>query len=291
MSSNETLTVAVLGTGIMGAPMARNLAQAGHTVRAWNRTRDKAQPLAADGVTVTDSPAEAADGADVVITMLAAGDAVKEVAGQALDGSGATWAQMSTVGLEAAQELAQLAEDQGIAYVDAPVLGTKQPAENGQLVVLAAGAQEARDTCAPVFDVVGAKTVDLGDDPVAGSRLKVVLNSWIVGLVQALAETLKLAEALGVEQQQFLDTIAGGPLHADYADVKGKAMIAGEFPPSFELELARKDIGLVLAAAAEAGLELPAAKATAQAFDRAIEQGHGREDMAAVYAALGSAAE
>src|SRR4051794_40473145 len=285
MSSNDTLTVAVLGTGIMGAAMARNIAKAGHEVRAWNRTKDKAEPLAEDGITVADTAQEAVDGAGLVVTMLAAGDAVKAVAEDAIDGA-AAWAQMSTVGLEAAQELADLAKAKGVAYVDAPVLGTKQPAEAGKLVVLASGDEGARATAEPVFEAVGAKTVDLGDDPVAGSRLKVVLNSWIVGLVQALAQTIKLAEALDVDPQQFLDTIEGGPLDAGYAHVKGGAMISKEFPTSFALELARKDVGLVLNAAEEAGIELPAARATASSLDRAIEDGHGGEDLAAAYLAL-----
>ena len=291
MSSDRLPSVAVLGTGIMGAPMARNLARAGYEVRAWNRTREKAEPLAADGVAVAGSAREAVDGAEVTVTMLAAGDAVREVAEDAIDDPRTTWAQMSTVGLEAAAGLAELARERGVPYVDAPVLGTKQPAEKGELTVLAAGAEEARATCAPVFAVVGAKTLDLGDDPVAGSRLKVVLNSWVVGLVQALAETLRLAEGIGVDPQQFLDTIAGGPLDVGYAHLKGAAMIAGEFPPSFPLALARKDLGLVLAAAEEAGLHLPAAEGAAAAFDRALEQGLGGEDLAAVHAALGSRAE
>jgi 3-hydroxyisobutyrate dehydrogenase len=285
MSSNDTLTVAVLGTGIMGAAMARNIAGAGHEVRAWNRTRKKAEPLADDGITVADTAPEAVDGADVVVTMLAAGDAVKAVAEEAIDGS-AVWAQMSTVGLDAARELADVAKEKGASYVDAPVLGTKRPAEEGKLIVLASGDGQARQTAKPIFDAVGAKTVDLGDDAVAGSRLKVVLNSWIVGLVQALAETIKVAEALGVDPQQFLDTIEGGPLDAGYAHVKGGAMISREFPTSFALELARKDVGLVLKAAEDAGISLPAAAATAQSLDKAIEDGHGGEDLAAAYLAL-----
>jgi 3-hydroxyisobutyrate dehydrogenase len=282
---SELATIAVLGTGTMGAPMARNLLRAGHEVRVWNRSADKARPLADDGATVAESAREAVDGADVVVTMLAAGDAVEEVAREAIDGDG-VWAQMSTVGLEAGETLAGLARERGVTFVDAPVLGTKAPAEQGKLIVLAAGDPDGRERCAPVFDVVAAKTIDLGDDPVAGQRLKVVLNSWIVGLVEALGETMALAKALGVEQEQFLETISGGPLDTPYAQMKGKVMISGDFDPSFALKLARKDAGLALAAAEAAGIDLPAIRATAAAFDQAIEAGHGDEDMAATYVTL-----
>jgi 3-hydroxyisobutyrate dehydrogenase len=287
---SELATIAVLGTGTMGAPMARNLLQAGHEVRVWNRSADKAQPLADDGATVAESAREAADGADVVVTMLAAGDAVEEVAREAIEGD-VVWAQMSTVGLEAGETLASLARERGLTFVDAPVLGTKAPAEQGKLIVLAAGDAGGRERCAPVFDAVAAKTIDLGDDPIAGQRLKVVLNSWIVGLVEALGETMALAKALGVEQEQFLETISGGPLDTPYAQMKGKVMISGDFDPSFALKLARKDAGLALAAAEAAGIDLPAVRATAAAFDQAIEAGHGDEDMAATYATLAPGAD
>src|SRR3954447_6463998 len=131
----DTLTVAVLGTGIMGAAMARNLARAGHTVRAWNRSRDKAEPLATDGVQVSDSPADAVRDADVVLTMLYDGDAVREVIEQAADGlrPGMLWLQSTTTSLASVAELGDVAGRHGLVFYDAPVLGTRQPAEAGQL--------------------------------------------------------------------------------------------------------------------------------------------------------------
>jgi 3-hydroxyisobutyrate dehydrogenase len=152
------MKIAVLGTGTMGAPMARNLAAAGHEVTAYNRSREKAEPLADDGVTVAGDPAAAVRGAEVVVTILADGAAVEAVMGDAVDAleDGAVWAQMSTVGLEATERLVALAREHGVAIVDAPVLGTKAPAEQGALIVLAAGPAEARERCAPVFDAVGS---------------------------------------------------------------------------------------------------------------------------------------
>ena len=153
----DDAAVAVLGTGIMGAAMARNLLEAGMEVRVWNRSRGKAEPLAENGAKVTGDPAEAADGADFLITMLPDADIVEEVVGGedgplsvlAEDG---VWLQTSTVGIEGNERLEKVADEQGVAYVDAPVLGTKQPAEQGQLMVLASGPEEVRQRLQQVFD-------------------------------------------------------------------------------------------------------------------------------------------
>jgi 3-hydroxyisobutyrate dehydrogenase len=276
------VVVAVLGTGTMGAPMARNIAAAGMTVRVWNRTRERAEG-AGD---VAGSPAEAVQGADAMLTMLADGEAVEEVAGQALGSlaDDAVWLQMSTVGIAAPERLAKLAEDRGAAFVDAPVSGTKQPAEQGELVVLASGPRDARERVKPVFEAVGAKTVELGEAG-EGTRLKLVLNAWLAALVDSLAETIAFAEAIDVDPEAFLGAIEGGPLGPGYAQLKGKMMIGREFPPSFSLSLMRKDAGLVLEAAERHGFEAELMGVAAKVFDRAIEAGHGDEDMAAAFCA------
>ncbi len=285
--SESTPTVAVLGAGTMGAPLARNLAKAGMPVRVWNRTRERAE--AVDGTDTADTPRAAAEGADIVITMLTDGDAVEAaVTGEdgALAGmSGdAVWAQMSTVGIEATERLEQLASEAGVTYVDAPVLGTKQPAEQGQLIVLSSGPDDALERCKPVFEVVGSKTVRAGEAG-AGTRLKLVVNTWLVALVEGLAETIAFAQAIGVDPQAFLDTIEGGPMGPAYAELKGGMMIAREFDPSFSLALARKDARLVLEAAAANGFEAPLVETVVRQMDRAVELGHGDEDLSAVYEA------
>jgi 3-hydroxyisobutyrate dehydrogenase len=279
--------VAVLGTGIMGAAMARNLLSGGMEVRAWNRSREKAEPLAQDGAEVAGNPADAARGADFILTMLADTDAVEEaVGGDVLDAlaEDGVWLQMSTVGEAGNERLADLAADHGVAYVDAPVLGTKQPAEQGQLVVLASGPEEVRERSEQVFDAVGSKTVWLGDAG-GGSRLKLVVNNWIVGLLGVLAETVAFANATGVDPAKFLETIEGGPLGLPYAQLKGTMMIDEDFPTSFSANLARKDAGLVLDAAAARNLHMRIAEVVTARFDEAIQAGHGEEDMAAVYRA------
>src|SRR5215210_4723163 len=277
--------VAVLGTGIMGAAMTRNLLSGGMEVRAWNRSREKAEPLAQDGAEVAGNPAAAARGADFILTMLADTDAVEEaVGGDVLDAlaEDGVWLQMSTVGEAGNERLADLAADHGVAYVDAPVLGTKQPAEQGQLVVLASGPEEVREQSEGVFDAVGSKTVWLGEAG-DGSRLKLVVNNWIMGLLGVLAETVAFAEATGVDPARFLETIEGGPLGLPYAQMKGSMMIEEDFPTSFSARLARKDAGLVLDAAEAHDLRMRIAESVSARFDEAIQAGHGEEDMAAVY--------
>jgi 3-hydroxyisobutyrate dehydrogenase len=277
--------VAVLGTGIMGAAMARNLLSEGMEVRAWNRSREKAEPLKEVGAEVADSPADAARGADFLLTMLANAEVVEEViAGDVLPtlAEDCVWLQMSTVGEDGSGRLAEIANEHGVAYVDAPVLGTKQPAEQGRLVVLASGPEEVKERSEQVFDAVGGKTVWLGEAG-AGSRLKLVINNWIVGLLGVLAETVAFAKSIGVDPSKFLETIEGGPLGLPYAQLKGTMMIEEDFPTSFSAKLARKDAGLVLGTAEAHDLQMPIAEAVAARFDEAIQAGHGEEDMAAVY--------
>ena len=277
------MLVAVLGTGTMGAAMARNIAEAGMSVRVWNRTRERAEQT---GLEVADDPAAAVAGADAMLTMLADGNAVEEVAEQALGAldDDAVWVQMSTVGIAANEKLAKLAQEHGITFVDAPVLGTKAPAEQGQLVVLASGSSDAVERGEPVFDAVGMKTVVLGEVG-EGTRLKLVLNAWLGDLVDSLAETIAFAEAIDIDPQQFLQAIEVGPLGPAYAQLKGKMMIEREFPTSFSLDLMRKDAGLVREAAERHDFEAPLMEAAARVFDRAIEAGHGDEDMAAAFCA------
>jgi 3-hydroxyisobutyrate dehydrogenase len=283
----ESTKVAVLGTGIMGVAMARNLLAEGLEVRAWNRSREKAEPLGEDGAEVADSPADAARGADFLLTMLADADVVEEaVAGDVLPAlaEGGVWLQMSTVGEEGTRRLAETANEHGVDFVDAPVLGTRQPAEQGQLVVLASGPEEVRERSQQIFDAVGRKTVWLGEAG-AGSRLKLVVNNWIVGLLGVLAETVAFANSIGVDPARFLETIEGGPLGLPYAQLKGNMMIEEDFPTSFSARLARKDTGLVLGTAQAHDLRMPVAEAVAARFDEAIKAGHGEEDMAAIYRA------
>ncbi|MGW3913543.1 NAD(P)-dependent oxidoreductase [Streptomyces sp. NPDC005070] len=284
----DKLTVSVLGTGIMGAAMARNLVRAGHDVRVWNRTRDKAEPLAADGAHVADTPEEAVRGADVVLTMVHDGPAALDVMRQAAPGlrAGAVWVQSTTAGTEALGELAEFAGTHELPFFDAPVLGTRAPAEAGQLTVLAAGPSAARDTVTPVFDAVGARTVWTGEDGAAGSatRLKLVANSWVLAATAATGEVLALAKGLGVDPEDFFGLIADGPLDMGYLRAKASLVLEDRLSPaSFAVTTAEKDARLIVRAGQRHGVRLDVAEAAAERFGRAGALGHGDEDMAAAY--------
>ncbi len=280
-------TVALLGTGTMGAPMARNLLAADFPVRVWNRTRSKAEPLAEHGAVVVDTPAQAAEGADVLVTMLTDGPAVLDAAGQALAAApeGVVWAQMSTVGLDDVTTLVELAARHAATFVDAPVLGTRLPAEQGTLTVLADGPESVRPRLQPVFDVVGQKTMWLGTDPAgaAATRLKLVLNSWVLNLTNAISEAVALAEGLGVDPRRFPEAVAGGPLDAGYLHTKSEMIFSGDYTPSFTVRNALKDTELIIAAAARNGISVDLVSGSRQRFQRALADGHGEQDMAASY--------
>jgi 3-hydroxyisobutyrate dehydrogenase len=277
-------SVAVLGTGIMGAGMARSLLREGHEVTVWNRSTEKAKPLADDGARVADDAGDAVAGADVVITMLFDTDAVAQTMQPVLSRfrEGAVWVQSSTVGIEGTDRLAALARDAGVDYLDVPMLGTKAPAENGQLVVLASGPSSLRDRVQPVFDAIGSRTQWVSETVGDASRLKLAVNAWIGVVVNGVAQSIALARGLGLDPQQFLDAVGGGALDAPYVQLKGKAMIDGDYTPSFELDGVIKDTDLIHAALREAGVDATLATAVRDRLGVASDDGHGQKDMSAV---------
>ncbi|MEO3869187.1 NAD(P)-dependent oxidoreductase [Nonomuraea sp. B12E4] len=280
-------TVAVLGTGLMGAPMARNLARAGLRVRVWNRTKAKAEPLAEAGAVVAGSPAEAVEGADVIITILTDGDAVHAAMSAAAPAlrAGQVWAQMSTVGLAAIDRLAALAAEHGPTFVDAPVQGTRQPAEQGKLVILAAGAESARPVLDPIFDVLGQRTLWLAGDGAggAGTKLKMATVSCGISMTAVVAEALALARGLGLDPDLVRQVIAGGPMDSPYFQAKARAILEDDYTPSFTVRNAEKDTRLIVQAGESAGVRMDVIAAAGERFRRAEAQGHGEDDMAATY--------
>ena len=279
--------VAVLGAGgTMGAGMARNIARSGLQLHAWNRSRERAEPLSADGAEIHDTAAEAAAAADLIVTMLTDADVVLATM-QGEDGAlagaraGSVWVQMSTIGEQGTARCIELAKEHGLAFVDAPVLGTKQPAAEGKLVVLASGPESERVRVQPVFDAVGQRTMWLGEAG-AGSRLKLVTNAWIVAVVEGAAETIALAEGLGFGGEQFFEAIDGGPLDMPYVRLKGKAMVERDFEPTFALKLASKDARLAVESAERLGLDLPVLRAISARMQEAVRD-HGDEDLSATF--------
>jgi len=279
--------ITVLGAGsTMGLPMARNLARAGFDVSAWNRTREKARPLEDDGVRVFDSPAQASNGADVLLTMLSDADAVIDAAEDALPSvrQGTIWLQMSTIGEVGTERCAQLAAAHGVTLFDAPVLGTKQPAEQGKLVILASGPQDAdgaRAAVRPIFDAVGQKTMWVGEAG-AGTRLKLVVNAWVLTVVEGGAETIALAEGLGLDPALLFEAIEGGALDLPYLRMKAKAISERNFEPSFRLMLAAKDARLIEESAQRREIDVPLFSTIRRRLAEGAKD-HGNEDMCATY--------
>ena len=282
--------IAFLGAGLMGAPMINRLVGAGYLVHVWNRTRAKAEAL--EHVIVADTPAQAAADASIVITMLLDGDAVDAAmsgpdgALSAMEGED-VWVQMSTVGLDGVYRLGQLAAEAGIAFVDAPVLGTRQPAVEGSLKILASGPEEVLQRLEPIFAPLGRVFEGLGEAG-GGSRLKLVANAWVLALTDATAASIALARNLDLDPQLFLDVIEGTPSDSAYAHAKGKLMIEGKYPPSFGLSGAAKDAKLIADACRSSHTDLALIEAVRGHLDAAAANGHGEEDMSAIYTAHGA---
>ncbi|WP_151082218.1 NAD(P)-dependent oxidoreductase [Nocardioides cynanchi] len=287
------MRTAVLGTGIMGAAMARSLAREGHEVRVWNRTPERADAVAGsiDGgpITAHREISDALAGCDVAVTMLYDADSVLEIVDQVVAGLGpeTVWLQCSTVGPAGMARIAEAATPVGARLVDAPVLGTRQPAETGNLVVLVSGAPTAVDHAQPVLDAVGARTLRVADTVGAASALKLASNSWVASINAAAAQALGLAEALGLEPGLFLEAIKGGASDSVFAQMKGSMMAERSWAePAFALDSVRKDVGLMIDAAEDASFPVDLLSTLLALYDRASERGHGEADMAAVRTAF-----
>jgi 3-hydroxyisobutyrate dehydrogenase len=284
--------VAVLGTGIMGAAMARRLITAGQHTTVWDRSASATASLAEAGARVGASARDAVAGARVVITMLPTAEVVTSVM---LDGGvaealadGAVWAQMGTIGVTGTKQIAdrvgQLRPD--VLFVDAPVSGTKGPAESGQLLILASGPAAAEAIVSPVFSAIGRKTVWLGAAG-QGSRMKLAVNAYMSTLIEGVAEALELADRLDIDPGQLADAIEGGPLDAPIADAKLHKMRSGDYAAEFPLQWALKDVDLAITAAG--GDQLPLLAALSRQWHAAVDAGHGRQDVSAARLALGAA--
>lgn len=279
------MRVAVLGTGAMGAGMAQSLLREGIDVVVWNRTPERAQRLADTGAEVASDPAAAVTGADVVVAILFDAAATLDVMTTALPAMAddAVFVQCATVGIEGAAQAAAVAAEHGVAFLDCPVLGTKAPAEQGKLVMLASGDRSLLQRVQPAFDAMGTKTVWAGDEPGNGSRLKLACNAWIATLAAAIGQSFALAKSLGVDQQLILDAFDGSAAGSPYLQAKGKAILDSSFAPQFSVDGVRKDTGLIRDAIVASGLSTVLVDGVRAAFDAASEAGHGDEDMAAVY--------
>jgi 3-hydroxyisobutyrate dehydrogenase len=290
-SHGAKVSVAVLGAGIMGSAMARNLVAAGLRTTVWDRSSAVTAGLSKAGALAAASPEDAVKDASVVITMLPTADVVNSVI---FDGGvaaafaeGAVWAQMGTIGVTASIQIAgrlgELRPD--VMFVDAPVSGSKGPAGAGQLLILASGPTAAEAIVSPAFSAIGRKTVWLGAVG-QGSRMKLIVNAYMSILIEGVAEALELADRLSIDPDRLAEAIEGGPLDAPIADAKLHKMEQGDFAPEFPLEWALKDVDLALDVAG--GDSLPLLTALSRQWQAAVDAGHGREDVSAARLALGS---
>jgi 3-hydroxyisobutyrate dehydrogenase len=285
--TNRATTIAFLGLGQMGAPMAGRLVSGGFNVRVWNRTRGREDALVAAGAFAATTPAEAAHGANVIITMLTDGSTVEAVMNGA-DGvlsqshQGALWLQMSTVGVEWTQRLHDIAVSKGVTFVDAPVSGSVAPATSGQLLILASGPDEAQTPATPIFDLLGRRTVWLGSAG-AGSSAKLVLNNWLADLVEMVVETLKFSEKLGLDPHAIVDILDDVPIGSPYAVAKARSMLAGDFTASFALKHAIKDAVLAVHSAQEVDGDLALTRSFLSWWQAALVDGAGDDDVSVVY--------
>ena len=281
--------IAVLGTGTMGSAFARRLLGAGMRVSAWDPTPASAARLADAGATVAATPEDAVRDADVVLTMVPTIASIEETMPRTLAAMrpGSIWLQMSTIGVEGTQRAFALAKERrpDIVFVDAPVSGSKVPAEQGKLLILASGPTATLDALAPVFSALGQKTMRwelVG----SGSRMKVVLNTWLAVLGEGIAETARLAQSLDVSLEDVSACLGSTALNAPWALAKLEKIERNAFDADFALALAAKDLHLALDAASQAHQRLPMVQAIGEQWDTALQAGLGNRDVVGAYLAL-----
>ncbi|URQ59200.1 NAD(P)-dependent oxidoreductase [Pantoea alhagi] len=281
---NQRPAVAVLGLGAMGHAFAANLVKKEFQVAGWNRTRARGEDLAAAGMQLCDEPQQAAEQAEVVLAMLSDGATTERVLQQIMPAlkPNAIFCQMGTIGVEATDKLiSQLAAARpDVVYIDAPVSGTKTPAENAQILVLASGDRQRAARLEPVFAAISKGARWLGEAG-AGSRMKLVVNAWLISMMQGLAESTSLAQQFGFTPDELWSVLEGGPLAAPYAKVKLETIRGGDYTPQMQLVWALKDAQLALSAAEDQSM--PGLQNITQLWQQAVEAGYGEQDLAVIY--------
>ncbi|HEV2488818.1 MAG TPA: NAD(P)-dependent oxidoreductase [Candidatus Acidoferrales bacterium] len=278
--------VGLIGLGLMGSPMARNLLKAGFPLTVWNRSRDKAEQLAREGAHVANSPQVTAAGADVLITIVSDPPALEQVlfgANGALAGlkKGSILIDSSTVSPALARRVAKACAERGVDFLDAPVTGGTWGAEKGELVFMIGGKKEALDRAEPVLQAVGKRFFLLGPNG-AGQTVKLAMNLILALEVEALAEGLELVSRAGVPGERLIEVLQSSMARAPVLDVKAPMLLKRDFKPSFPLRLMHKDMGLALELAKEIGVRLPASAAAFEAYSAVKAATKGDVDYAAI---------
>jgi 3-hydroxyisobutyrate dehydrogenase-like beta-hydroxyacid dehydrogenase len=281
------MKVGVLGLGTMGEPMARNLLRAGFDLRVHNRTRDKELALAAEGAERAASPAELAEGLDVLVVCVSDTPDLESVLLDPTHGAmaalpeGSLVIDCSTVAPAAARSLAAEAGKRGIGFVDAPVSGGSEGAIHGSLAVMCGGSDEDFARARPVLEAVGKSITHVGPSG-AGQVAKAVNQVLISGTYQAVAEGMVLADRLGVDPERVLDAVSGGAAASWVLSNRARNMIENDYPLGFRMALHRKDLRIALEAARDANLDLSFARQVAATEDALIAEGFADEDMSAI---------
>jgi 3-hydroxyisobutyrate dehydrogenase len=281
--------IAVLGIGAMGHGMAMSALRAGIPTIVWNRKPDATRDLAALGADVADSAADAARRAKVVVTMVTDAEAVMSIARDlgmlAALVPGAIWAQMSTIGVAGIERVAALVSEErpDVTLLDAPVSGSKDPAEQGKLTIFASGPEEVRPRVVALFDALGQRTVWVGALG-AGTRLKLVANTWLAFAAESVAASVALGRRLGLETDVVVDGLSGGALVSPWQAAKLRRIAKDEFSAQFALSLALKDVHLALQ---EAGDDrLVALAGLAREWQHVVDAGFGDQDVTVVTRSL-----
>jgi 3-hydroxyisobutyrate dehydrogenase len=282
-ANQENIRVGLLGVGLMGSAMAHRLLDRGIPVVAWDRDSEPVRALERQGAQPAEGASDVVSGVEVVITMLPTAAVVLEVVEPLLAHwpEGTIWLQMSSVGASEADQLAQVAELHAVRLVDAPVSGSTHPAEEGELTILASGPDSARTAVEPIFDALASRVLWVGEAGM-GSRLKMAANHWMITMVAALAESMHLCKAMGLDQQQFGALLDGGPLGSAYSLQKLNEMLSQEYPAGFPVRLALKDLELVQEVEQSSHTTMPLLEATLERF-RAASQDLADQDLAAIY--------
>jgi 3-hydroxyisobutyrate dehydrogenase-like beta-hydroxyacid dehydrogenase len=283
----DSMKVGFIGLGNMGSGMARNLINAGHELTVYNRTRSRAEALQS-GVKIAKTPAETASSVEAVITMLADDHAVEEVffgQGRVIDvlNRGAIHISMSTISVALSQRLTEAHREKGQHYIAAPVFGRPEAAAAAKLFIVAAGPADQIARCHPLFDAMGQKTFEVGEDAPAASLMKITGNFLITTVIESLAESFALIRKCGSDPKIFLEVLTNSLFAAPIYKNYGSMVAADHFEPvGFKLPLGMKDNRLLLAAAESAAVPMPMASLIRDRFIAALAQGLGEADWASI---------
>ena len=281
------MQIGFIGLGIMGSRMAANLLKAEHGLKIFNRTREKAETLIREGAEWCDTPAQLAQKVDILFTMLAHPEAVNQLA---FSDNGymenmkpnAIWVDCSTVNPSFSKAMAAETKKRQIRYVDAPVLGTKKPAQEGQLLFFVGGKNEDVETLKPYFKIMGKAVKHVGKQG-AGASFKMVVNLLVAQNILIFSEAVALGRALGFSQEMLFDMLLDGPMAAPYLSLKRPKIEEGNFEADFPLKWMHKDLHLVALTAYEKGVALPTTNAAKELFLQAKKSGLGEKDFAAIF--------